>query len=97
MESTIVRLHNRGEHKLLPLFLPSQKSPKLTNVIMDGRKTTRKRNNQTKKQNENKMKTKRKQNKNKTKTKQKQNKNKTKTKQKQNKNKNKNKTTYTYG
>ena len=25
-----------GEYKILPLFLPSQKSPKLTNVIMDG-------------------------------------------------------------
>ena len=46
----VLRLHNAGwhkwslqfldylgEYKILPLFLPSQKSPKLTNVIMDGK------------------------------------------------------------
>ena len=27
-----------GEYKILPLFLPSQKLPKLPNIIMDGRK-----------------------------------------------------------
>ena len=46
MESTI--LDYLGEYKILPLFLPSQKSPKTHEQHHGWKETTRKHNNKTK-------------------------------------------------